>query len=46
MRVDHRDNIEDLKKSGRSIERSVLARAVKWHLEDRIIVHENKTIVF
>lgn len=45
-RVDHRDNIEDLKKSGRSIERSVLARAVKWHLEDRIIVHENKTIVF
>ena len=46
MRVDHRQNIEDLKKSGRSIERSVLARAVKWHLEDRIIVHENKTIVF
>lgn len=45
-RVDHRDHIEDLKKSGRSIERSVLARAVKWHLEDRIIVHENKTIVF
>ncbi|EFV76594.1 YkkE protein [Bacillus sp. 2_A_57_CT2] len=45
-RVDHRDHIDDLKKSGRSIERSVLARAVKWHLEDRIIVHENKTIVF
>ncbi|GLB61698.1 formyltetrahydrofolate deformylase [Cytobacillus sp. NCCP-133] len=45
-RVDHRDDINDLKKSGRSIERSVLARAVKWHLEDRIIVHENKTIVF
>lgn len=46
MRVDHRDNVEDLKKIGRSIERSVLAKAVKWHLEDRIIVHENKTIVF
>ncbi|WP_394235118.1 formyltetrahydrofolate deformylase [Niallia oryzisoli] len=46
LRVDHRDQIEDLKKSGRSIERSVLARAVKWHLEDRVIVHENKTIVF
>jgi formyltetrahydrofolate deformylase len=45
-RVDHRDNVEDLKKIGRSIERSVLARAVKWHLEDRIIVHHNKTIVF
>jgi len=46
MRVDHRSNVEDLKKIGRSIERSVLARAVKWHLEDRIIVHQNKTIVF
>lgn len=46
MRVDHRDKVEDLKKIGRSIERSVLARAVKWHLEDRVIVHENKTIVF
>lgn len=46
MRVDHRDGVEDLKKIGRSIERSVLARAVRWHLEDRIIVHGNKTIVF
>ncbi|WEG10807.1 formyltetrahydrofolate deformylase [Pullulanibacillus sp. KACC 23026] len=46
MRVDHRDTITDLKKIGQSVERSVLARAVKWHLEDRIIIHENKTIVF
>ncbi|KKI89591.1 formyltetrahydrofolate deformylase [Bacillus sp. SA1-12] len=45
-RVDHRDDVDSLKKIGRSIERSVLARAVKWHLEDRIIVHQNKTIVF
>ncbi|WP_408011519.1 formyltetrahydrofolate deformylase [Pseudalkalibacillus sp. A8] len=45
-RVDHRDDVDRLKKIGRSIERSVLARAVRWHLEDRIIVHENKTIVF
>ncbi|KKB71576.1 MULTISPECIES: formyltetrahydrofolate deformylase [Bacillus] len=45
-RVDHRDNAEALKNIGRTIERSVLARAVKWHLEDRIIVHGNKTIVF
>ncbi|WP_046175990.1 formyltetrahydrofolate deformylase [Domibacillus indicus] len=45
-RVDHRDHVADLKKIGRLIERSVLARAVKWHLEDRVIVHENKTIVF
>ena len=46
MRVDHRDNIDDMKKIGRSIERSVLARSVGWHLEDRIIVDGNKTIVF
>lgn len=46
MRVDHRSNVENLKKIGQSIERSVLARAVKWHIEDRVIVHENKTIVF
>jgi len=45
-RVDHRNDVDSLKKIGRNIERSVLARAVKWHLEDRIIVHGNKTIVF
>lgn len=45
-RVDHRDQAIDLKKTGRKIERRVLARAVKWHLEDRIIVKDNKTIVF
>jgi len=45
-RVDHRDRVIDLKKIGRQIERRVLARAVKWHLEDRIIVEGNKTIVF
>ena len=31
---------------GRDIERVVLARAVKWHLEDRVVVHENRTFVF
>ncbi|UOR10886.1 formyltetrahydrofolate deformylase [Halobacillus amylolyticus] len=45
IRVDHRDTVEDLKKKGRSVERSVLARGVKWAIEDRLIVHENKTIV-
>lgn len=45
-RVDHRDTVERLKKIGRSIERSVLARALKWHLEDRVIVEKNKTIRF
>jgi formyltetrahydrofolate deformylase len=46
QRVNHRMDVKDLKRIGRHIERVVLARAVKWHLEDRIIVHDNKTIVF
>jgi len=46
QRVTHRDNVDDLKRIGRMIERTVLARAVKWHLEDRILVHDNKTVVF
>ncbi|PZX04570.1 formyltetrahydrofolate deformylase [Psychrobacillus insolitus] len=45
-RVDHRDDVSDLKKIGRQIERRVLAKAVKWHIENRIIVEGNKTIVF
>ncbi|GEN87678.1 formyltetrahydrofolate deformylase [Oceanobacillus sojae] len=44
--VSHEHNVDDLKKIGQSIERRVLAQAVKWHLEDRIIVYGNKTIVF
>lgn len=46
QRVSHRDNVDDLKRIGRHIERTVLARAVSWHVEDRIIVHQNKTVVF
>jgi formyltetrahydrofolate deformylase len=46
VRVTHRHSVRDLKELGRTIERDVLARAVKWHLEDRIIVHGNKTVVF
>jgi len=46
QRVSHRDNVDDLKRIGRTIERVVLARAVKWHIEDRVIVHHNKTVVF
>jgi len=45
-RVNHRYNVQDLKRIGRHIERVVLARAVKWHLEDRIIPYNNKTVVF
>jgi formyltetrahydrofolate deformylase len=46
QRVSHRDNVNDLKRIGRHIERIVLARAVSWHVEDRILVHQNKTVVF
>jgi len=46
IRVTHSHDIRDLKRLGGDIERHVLARAVKWHLEDRVIVDGNKTIVF
>jgi len=46
QRVSHRDNVSELKRMGRHIERTVLARAVRWHIEDRIVVYENKTVVF
>ena len=46
VRVSHRYGASELKEIGQSVERNVLARAVKWHLEDRIIVFKNKTIVF
>jgi formyltetrahydrofolate deformylase len=46
VRVSHRDTRADLVRLGREVERSVLARAVHWHLEDRVLVHGNKTVVF
>lgn len=45
-RVSHRDGVEDLMALGRDLERQVLARAVRWHLEDRVIVHDHRTVVF
>ena len=46
LRISHKDTAEQLKAKGRDIERQVIARAVQWHLEDRIIVDGHKTIVF
>ncbi|MCX7741573.1 MAG: formyltetrahydrofolate deformylase [Meiothermus sp.] len=46
VRDSHRHDVADLVRLGRDLERTVLARAVQWHLEDRIIVHGNKTVVF
>jgi formyltetrahydrofolate deformylase len=46
MRISHRDQVEDLIEKGRDVERTVLSRAVKWHLERRILAYGNKTVVF
>jgi formyltetrahydrofolate deformylase len=46
VRVSHRDDLPALVRLGRDVERSVLARAVQRHLEDRVLVHENRTVVF
>jgi formyltetrahydrofolate deformylase len=45
-RVSHRDQVEDLIQKGRDLERVVLSRAVKWHLEHRILCYGNKTVIF
>jgi formyltetrahydrofolate deformylase len=45
-RISHRDAPEDLVRKGRDIERRVLARAVRYHLQDRVILNGNKTVVF
>ena len=46
IRASHRDSVEDLTRKGRDVERAVLSRAVRWHLEDRVLVYGNKTVVF
>jgi formyltetrahydrofolate deformylase len=45
-RISHRDQVEDLVSKGRDLERMVLSRAVRWHLERRILCYGNKTVVF
>lgn len=46
VRCTHRDSVQDLVRKGRDLEKVVLARAVRWHLDDRILVYDNKTVVF
>jgi formyltetrahydrofolate deformylase len=46
VRCSHADSIDDLVRKGRDLEKQVLAAAVRWHLQDRILVHGKKTIVF
>ncbi|HET8924510.1 MAG TPA: formyltetrahydrofolate deformylase [Candidatus Acidoferrum sp.] len=45
-RISHRDSPEDLVEKGRDLEKIVLSRAVRWHIENRILLYNNKTIIF
>ncbi len=46
MRISHRDSVEELIAKGKDLEKIVFSRAVRWHLENRILVYGNKTVVF
>jgi len=46
VRVSHRDTVEDLIRKGRDLEKVVLSRAVRQHVENRVLVYGNKTVVF
>jgi formyltetrahydrofolate deformylase len=45
-RISHREQVEDLIQKGRDLERVVLSRAVRWHIDNRVLVYANKTVVF
>jgi len=45
-RISHRDSLEDLVEKGRDLEKVVLSRAVRWHIENRILLYDNKTVIF
>ncbi len=46
VRISHRDSLEDMVEKGRDVEKVVLSRAVRWHIENRILLYGNKTIIF
>ncbi len=46
VRISHRDSLDDLMQKGRDLEKVVLSRAVRWHLDNRILLYGNKTVVF
>ncbi|MDR2261439.1 MAG: formyltetrahydrofolate deformylase [Azoarcus sp.] len=46
IRIDHSDTVADMVRYGKDIEKTVLARGLRYHLEDRVLLHGNKTIVF
>jgi formyltetrahydrofolate deformylase len=46
IRISHKDNVGDIMRKGGDLERVVLSRAVRWHIENRIVVYKNKTVLF
>jgi formyltetrahydrofolate deformylase len=46
VRISHRDTLEDLIQKGRDLEKVVLSRGVRWHIESRILLYGNKTVIF
>ena len=46
VRIHHRDTVDDLIQKGRDLEKLVLSRAIRWHVENRILLYGNKTVVF
>ena len=46
IRINHSDQVGDLVRYGKDIEKAVLARGLRYHLEDRALVHGNKTVIF
>lgn len=46
VRISHRDSLEDLKRKGEDLEKVVLSRAIRWHLERKILIYNNKTVIF
>jgi formyltetrahydrofolate deformylase len=45
-RINHHDTVEDMVRKGKDVEKTVLARGLRYHIEDRVLIHANKTIVF
>ena len=45
-RISHRHNKDDLVRLGKDVEKIVLARGLRYHLEDRVVMHGNKTVIF
>jgi formyltetrahydrofolate deformylase len=45
-RITHKDDVDDLIEKGRDLEKLVLSRAVRWHIENRILLYGNRTVIF